>query len=710
MEVSKYNQIEPINQNSQYYETAEGGLNLVDFKDKIIRQIHVVAGITIAMSSLVFFNAINRAPTYQASFEILSEPVTIETKVTSSGSQSRETTEEITAVTLNDVQLKTLKSPDIIMSVVQELRDNYPVINYNSILNTLSLTTNQEETVLEVAYRHSDPEQVKDVLQALTTAYLNYSLERRQSGVNRGLEFLDKQIPKIQAKLDELNQELQQLRTKYNFIDPKIQATQIPKRIDSLILKHIEHKSQLEKAQKLGVLAKKELNEQSTTSTTAMQLGTSRYNALLEDLQKIDHQIAQQSAIFSDQSLEIQTLKEQRQAIVSLINQEIGTIQQKIDNQIKLQQEQEQTINEEIASTRQALQEWSGVTREYENIERQITITVKQLNELVIQREALRLEAAQKDAPWKLLSSVEEPKTDAASTANYILLGTLLGLLVGLGTALLLDQYQNLVYNPNQIQEITNQPILGMIPFNRSHKKLSFQKITNLIQPSDSEAEQSAIQIYKRNSALNNILSSSLESFRFLGANLGLFKDNKNIHSLIITSAVSGEGKSTVVLNLAKATAAMGTRVLVVDTDIRSPSKLTSTMALTSKQGLSDLLSSDNLNAERVIQKSFLEENLFILSSGNKASDIDMSRLLASSKMRDLIEELKQNFELVIYDVASIVDYADVNLLAHKTDGVVLVTGLGKLQALKLKEAIYQLNMSKIPVLGVVINKVTANV
>ena len=707
MKIIKSNQIEQINQNYQYYEAEEGGLNLVDFKHKIIRQIHIVAGITIAISSLAFLNAINRTPIYISSFEILSEPVTVETKVTSSGSQSRETREEITAVTLDEVQLKTLKSPDIVTPVVKELKDKYPVINYDLIISALSFKTNQEETVLEVFYRHSNPQQVKDVLQALTTAYLNYSLERRQSGLNRGIKFLDQEIPKIQAKVDQLNQVLQQLRRKYNFIEPEIQETQISKRINSFILKQSENKSQLEKTLKLGALANKELNEHPTTSTTAMELGTSRYNALLEDLRKIDHQIAQQSAIFTDKSIEIQNLQQQRRAILSLINLEIATIQQKIDNQIKLQQKQVQAINEEIANMQQDLQEWSGVTQEYENIERQMIITEKQLTELLIQREALQLETAQKEAPWRLLTLVGEPRTDGATTINYIVLGTLLGLLIGIGAALLLDQYQNLVYNPNQVQEITNKPILGMIPFNRSYKKLSFLKIINLIQQSESEAEQSAIQIYNRNAALNNILSSSIEPFVFLGSNLGLFKDNKNIHSLIITSAVSGEGKSTVAINLAKAAAAMGTRVLVVDADMRNSSNLISTMALTSSQGLSDLLLSDNLNTEPVIQKSLLAENLFILSSINKSSDLDTSRLLASSKMRKLMKELQQNFELVIYDIASIVDYADVNLLANKADGVVLVSGLGKLKALKLKEAIYQLNMSKIPVLGVVINKVS---
>ena len=708
METNKSTQIEPIKQNPQYYEIKEGGLDFVDFIDKISRQIHVVAGITIAISSYTFFRVINLPPNYQAGFEIFSEAVTIETKVTPSGSQSREDREEITAVNLNEVQLRALKSPALIMSVVKELRPKYPLIDYDSIVSTLELKANQKEPVLEVLYEHSDPEQVKDVLQALEKAYLNYSLEKRQLGLNRGLDFLDQQIPTVEAQLAKLNQELQQLRRKYSFIDPNIQAAQISGRIDGLIAQQIEYKSQLETTQKIAALAKKELGEQSTTATTASEIATSRYNELLENLRQIDYQIAQQSVVFSDRSLEIQTLKEQRQAIVSLIDREITTINQKIDNQINLQEAQARDLNEKITSMQQELQKWSGIIREYENIERKINITSENLNELLTQREVLRLESSQTNTPWKLLTPVGEPKTDARIT-NYVILGTLLGLLIGVGVALILEMYKNVVYSSNQVQEITNQPILGIIPFDLAHKQLSFQKMTNLILPSKSQAEESEISIYRPGQNSSELLSSSVEAFRFLAANLGLFEANSNLHSLIISSAISQEGKSTIALNLGKIVAAIGRKVLVVNTDLRNTPGFTDQATRTFNPGLSDFLLFNNLNLNQILDKSSLDENLFILDSGNTDVFGDTSRLLSSDKMRDLMEELKQYFDLVIYDVPSIIDYADVTLLANKTDGVVLVTALGKLPVLKLEEAMNQLDISKAPILGVVINKIVSN-
>jgi uncharacterized protein involved in exopolysaccharide biosynthesis len=268
MTTNRYSKIEAIPQNFSIDEGEEGGLNLIAIRDIILRQIHIIGGITAVISSLALFQAASRIPNYQANFEILSEPVTIETKVTSSGSQSRETTEEITAVKLNEVQLKTLKIPKLIQEVIDKLIDQYPEISYGSIVGTLDIrTTNEDETILEVVYKHPDKEQVKDVLETLSETYLDYSLSRRQFGVNRGLEFLDQQIPKIEAKVDELNQQLQGLRTEYNFIDPKIQGVQLSERLDNLISKQTEQKFQLENTQKLASLTTKELNQKSTTST-----------------------------------------------------------------------------------------------------------------------------------------------------------------------------------------------------------------------------------------------------------------------------------------------------------------------------------------------------------------------------------------------------------------------------------------------------------
>ncbi len=700
-----------IAQNAQLhelYEVEEGGMNLGALKEILWRKLPLIAGVTAIVSSLAFVQALNRTPTYQAGFEILSEPVTIETKVSSSGSQSRETTEAITSVKLDDVQIKTLKSPRIIDSVVEQLQPAHPDINYGSIVGTLDLkTTNEEETVLEVTYKHPDSKLVKDVLDSLATVYLDYSLQRRQSGVSRGLEFLDQQIPILQAKVDRLNLQIQQIRQKHNFIKPEIQGENLSLRLENLTQEQLLNKSQLNKAKWNASVVQQEVAREPTKATTAMQSGTDRYNKLLEDLRGVDRQIANKSAIFTNGSEELQVLFAEKKEILSLIDREGKVVEQKLANQISVLEEQSRVTTQDIVNLKQEIKDWSGVTQDYEEVQRQITITVKQLNELLIQRESLKIESAQKEAPWRLLTAVGDPQTDSASKVNFVILGTLFGLLVGVGLAIALDKYQNIVHTSSQVRQVTDLPILGMIPFDRSSTKSSLEQEMSLLMKPDNKADKSNIQIYDKNSALSSILTLSIEPFRFFGANLGLFAAESTLRSFIITSAMPGEGKSTVALNLAKTAAIMGKRVLLVDTDMRSISRISTSIPLANNFGLTDLVLKPNLNLHDVVQKSFLEENLFILSSGSQAMTTDPGKLFVSKKITEVMKTAEQIFDLVIYDVASIVKYADVSLLATKTDGVVLVTGLGKLQNTNLKEAMNRLNVSNIPVLGIVVNELT---
>lgn len=718
MKINHNSQIVNIAQKSQLYENDEGGFNLVEVKEIIFRQIYLIAGVTTAVASLALFKALIGPRMYVGNFEILAESVTIQTSFTASGARSQQTQESEVSASLTETQLKELKSPKIILPIVDQLQDRYPAINYNSIIGSLQLETNQEQNVLVATYQNPDQNQVQDVLEALTTAYLNYSLERRQAGVNRGMEFLDRQIPKAQAEVDALNRQLQLLRDKYNFIDPQIQADQLSGQLQSLATKKLDIKSQLNETQiRSGDLSAELSRQQSTTSAPAKEFGTSRYEQLHSDLRTIEVEIAQKSAIFSDSTAEMQTLREQRDRLEALLAQEGKTVQKNASDKIHILTESDRIMEQEIGDIQQEMKQWTAIARNYEEIEQELEIAKEKLRSLLAEKEGLSIDIAQKEAPWRILSSVGEPATDSAGLINDVVLGATFGLLLGMGVAFALDKYQNILHSSAQIQEITNLPILGIIPFDPSHKQLSLPDKTlspaksSQTQEEEFESllEEQGLQLYDKYLLSSNLLSPSAEAFRFFGANLNLFDANNPIRSLMITSAIYGEGKSTVAINIAKTTAAFGRRVLVVDTDMRSANEPSTPQASTQSRGLSNLLLDKNLNCDEVIQQSPLEDNLFIMSSGNYSSIIDdPSRLLASPKMRNLMEELKANFELVIYDSSPMIEFADVSLLGPKTDGVVLVAGLGKLQTIKFKEALDKLSLSNTPILGIVINKVTA--
>ncbi len=207
---------------------SEGGLNLNEIKNIIQRKLFLITGCTLLMTSLAYLKMSISPPIYFATFELL-EPLNIETKVTSANEESRETREEITNVELNDVQLKILKSPKIVSRAVESLKNKYPKLNYQELIDglTINIVTDSRESeenqdILLVTYENSDKQKVSDVIEILTKTYIDYSAEKRLSGVKRGIAFLDQQIPQASSEVKNIEEQIKILRSKNNFIKPDI--------------------------------------------------------------------------------------------------------------------------------------------------------------------------------------------------------------------------------------------------------------------------------------------------------------------------------------------------------------------------------------------------------------------------------------------------------------------------------------------------------
>ena len=712
-----------FSQNVINSENPEGGLNLGEVKNIIFRKWLLIAGCTLTFASFGFLKASTTSPSYSSSFEILSEPLNIETKVTSTNynDKSTETREEITSVELDDVQLKILKSPKLITRVVKSLQDKHPEISYQDLSRDLDIeiiNNKSKQNILQVAYSNPQPQKVSDVIDRLARVYVDYSAEKRQTGIRRGIDFLDKQIPKASLEARKIEEQIRELRTTHRFLDPNVAIEQITNRSNNL---NQELELNIIKLQELKLNSenlKQELSTPAISSTTAIELGTPRYLALSNRLRDVDLEISRKSVIYRNNSVEIQGLQQEKKEITALLIKEKGAINQKLNNQIGILENRQKNIASKIDDLQSQLEQWSIISSNYDYLQEQLAVANNKLNEFTLQKDALLIDAAQQEAPWQLLTPATEPKINNISTVNYIVLGSTLGLLLGIGLALFVDKHQDIIYSIAKVEEVTNLPVLGMIPHTRKSKKLSPAKQITL-EPQAGELATTGSNLVELGKLHFQLLPTSIEAFRSLAANLGLLNFNPNtdvavdpgIKSIIITSATPQEGKSTVALNLARSCAAMGKKVLLVDTDLRSVDCLSKNLNLESAIGLSQILSqnADDLGLDCIRQLP-LENNLFVIASGLNCPDgdntKDRSHLLASAKMHLLMKELENHFDLIIYDICAITGFADVNLLASQSDGILVVAGLGKVQTTTFIEALDRLKLCKIPILGVALNQV----
>jgi|GEM_PF-1759877 len=705
---------------------AEGGLNLGDVQNTVMRKLPLIVAITLGMTGLAFFKTLLIPPVYVASVELLPESLNVETKVTANG-DSGEVREDITAVEFDDIQLKRLKSPATISRAVEALQGKYPELDYGTLTSDMSVKfirdSQNKKNVLSVSYEHPDRQQVADVMEVLTQTFLDYSANKRSEGIERGIAVLETQIPKVSAQVRRLEGQMQGLRDRYGFIDPEVSLDPITSRKSIMTREEDNVASELQQMRSKLRNLDRELSYQPTSSPTAIELATPRYQGLLNQLREIDVEIGRKSTVFSNRAIEMQVLREERQRIVRLTKQATQAIRQRLVNDIRTLESRQGVAQRESAKLRSELKNWSTVASDYSRLEQELVVARADLNRYAQKRDALLIDAARQGAPWELLAPAGEPSNSDLSTSNRLFLGSSFGLLLGMGMALMLDKSQKIIYTSAKAEEITSLPVLGHIPHTPQNKKLALlgqAKSTRQLPPSENAND---LDLYRDSDASGalafpEMFPSSIEAFRSFAANLGLLnfstdseflKFDTNLRSIAITSAVSGEGKSTIALNLARASASMGRKVLIVDADVRSKVRLTESLGLESEVGLKNLLNQPTSSslALKHVKKSPLDDNLYILSSGfDELMGQESSRLLASGQMHLLMEELKENFDLVIYDMCAVVGYADVNLLAGKTDGVILVTGLGKIDTTLLARAVEQLKMASVPILGIAANSV----
>ncbi|WP_338487516.1 CpsD/CapB family tyrosine-protein kinase [Ruoffia tabacinasalis] len=192
------------------------------------------------------------------------------------------------------------------------------------------------------------------------------------------------------------------------------------------------------------------------------------------------------------------------------------------------------------------------------------------------------------------------------------------------------------------------------------------------------------------------------EQYRTLRTNLEFAQVGRDVRSIAITSSMPMEGKSTTSANLAHTLGQTGRNVLIVDADLRKPT-LHRTFKLNNEQGLTTLLANPDLKFNQVVQKSN-ELGLYFLPSGPIPPN--PAELIGSPQMSALMSELRDNFDMVIYDTPPVISVTDAQILATRVDGVIMVARQNFARKDNVREAKEALDNVKANILGFVINNV----
>lgn len=685
-----------ISSHLQHEPEQEGGLQLDRVGSILKRHLLLIAGVTTLVASVSVAKALTETPTYTAEFELLTPSETLETEILSTINPDALSgqSDSVGVGSLDDTKLKILTSPRVLDPAVEQLQSIHSDITYQEVVNNLTMRPNDDGQTLTVKYQNEDPKKVVTVLDVISETFLRYSLEDRQNDIYRGIDFVDEQLPIVKDRVTQLEAELENLRQNSNLINPSLQGEQLSAQVARFTSEQLDLKVLLEQSEELYEDLNQELNQGGELAVTSALLESERYQALLDQLLAVDSQLADELTLYLDDSPEIAVIEERRANLKPLLEKEGMRVQEEVASYLRELRARDQALDESIEILEGRIQNLSTVTRQYNSIQRDLDIAATNLNQFLTKREALRIDAAQRQTPWEILTPRGAPNGSSSSAVQNLLLGGVLGVLLGAGLAMIVDRLSGKIYTVRDLKGSSQIPLLGAIPYN--------QLLVNgqsLMLPRHQLGEQDSVGYDIRREQFSRPF---LEAFRRLATNIKLNSLDSHIKSLAVSSAVPDEGKSSVSFYLAHAIASLGHRTLLVDTDMRHPT-LHKLCNVSNEKGLSSYLAGETLLSESLINHS-IDENLFFMSSGPLSPD--PAKVLNSRKMEKFYEQIYQTFDMVIFDTPPLLGFSDAFMVVKETQGLLLVSRLGHVKFSQLQSTLDELYISKVPTIGLVANDV----
>jgi succinoglycan biosynthesis transport protein ExoP len=299
----------------------------------------------------------------------------------------------------------------------------------------------------------------------------------------------------------------------------------------------------------------------------------------------------------------------------------------------------------------------------------------------------LRRQAETSDGDARVVKAAAAPSSPSSPKPKQTaVIAGFGGLLLGLALALVREQMDRRVRDPKQLEETFGLPVLASVPRSRALAETNGQ-------------------------ALAPLPGLEAEAFQILRANLRYLNTERELRSVVVTSASVGDGKSTVSLNLAKAEATVGKKVLLIEADLRRP-RLANVLGIGATDGLATFLGNRSKELAEVTNRVPVVHRKNGSRGGPLTMDVvvagpvpeNPSELIDSERMRELITAAERDYDLVVIDTAPASMVADAIPLMTEATAVVIVSRVGKIKSDEASSLREQLERIDAPSFGLVAN------
>lgn len=688
-----------------------------------------VGGAITGAVGLSVVSTLREEPVYESSMQLLVEPnyrETVDITEDQVGNTSGSQTDYAT-------QLNLMRSETFIQQAVEQMLVDYPKFCgesetsacVNDLQNTLKLSQvvedKTETRIFEAAFNASDPVTVQAFLETLGEVYLDYNENQQDQRLEKGLALVNQQIEEVQTNLSVSRQALQSFREVENLINPEQEALAVANSLRQTEQAKAEVDNQLLEVQAQYGALQGQLSADPQTALVSSRLSqSSRYQSLLNTLQETELALDQRLALYTQADPGVQDLVNQREGQIALLQEEVqrvfGTVPAQIDlgETALLTEGQFGGIDLELASSlvqaevnlkslaarqtglAQATQQlqaklnaFPDLIAEYDRIQPEVAIQEEALTKLLQLRQELSNEIAQGGFSWDIVESPQAGQKISPQPMQNILLGVIAGCFVGGALAFGREAMDKSVRTSDQLKQQSSFPLLGIIP---EIPRKTWDTLPVVDGAAQFPTQAFALSQYQ---PFRNSLDLIYKTIQL--------RNTQPLTSLMVTSALAEEGKTTLSIGLALSAARSHQRVLIVDANLRRPS-LHKYFGISNEEGVSTQLPKNPFQLDHFkispVPVSLAGTNIDVLPAGPVPEDPMM--FLSSLQMRYFLEKAEVSYDLVIVDAPAILGLADGLQLASMCRASVMVSRIDRTTQADLTQAVAIL--SQINTVGIVAN------
>jgi capsular exopolysaccharide synthesis family protein len=499
--------------------------------------------------------------------------------------------------------------------------------------------------LISITVYSDDKNEAAALANEIAQAYTTYRIDTRRSLTTNGLATLEDQFQTQDHDIRTNSDYVEQLRQELHITDTDPNATAPTPTMDAQQLQLInQERIEGEKVYEEQLVELQELRTITNTERLADVLPQMVPDTTLNDLSSRLHE-ARQKWVTLTNDYALSNIEVSRvQSLINELNHEIADrvdgIMSSLASQVNSKKAALDALTTSVDEAKQRDQEAARKNQPYYDAKRDMEQKVEMHRLLYSKLEAEKLEL---NLPKTSMVQLTDPAVPGKTpvkpnkTVN-IVLGLVFGLIMGVGLAFFIEYLDTSVKTIDDVERTFQAPVLGVIPQN-----------IGLLLEEGSESKHA-------------------EAYRVLRTNLLFSRKDEKLNTIVVVSAGAGEGKSTTTINLATVFAQAGNRVLVVDSDLRRPT-LHKLFKVSNNLGLTNYLLKQNELPELV--QTTPVPNLDFMASGRLPNS--SMGILGSAQMKEMIADLKQRYDFVLFDSPPILGVSDASILASEVDLVMQV-------------------------------------